>query len=53
MKACVQSCTRRRDDKFLIVAGIWSGQAQLTGISDVEIAPGRDAVFRDGKARPA
>ena len=50
MKGSVQSCTRRRDDKWLVVIGK-PGGVQVTGASETEIPAGRDAVIEDGKAR--
>ena len=52
MKGRVQSCTRRRDDRWLVVIGK-PGGVQIMGVSDVEIPEGKDAVVTDGKARPA
>ena len=52
MRGSVQSCARRRDDKWLVVIGK-PGGIQVTGVSETEIPAGRDAVIEDGKARPA
>lgn len=52
MRGAVQSCTRRRDDKWLVVIGK-PGGVQHTGVSDYEIPTGKDAVIQDGKARAA
>lgn len=52
MRGSVHSCTRRRDDKWLVIVGK-PGGIQHTGVSEVEIPAGRDAIIEDGKARPA
>ena len=52
MRVSVQSCTRRRDDKFLIGFRMPGGGIGAA-VSDDAIPVGRDAIVRDGKARPA
>lgn len=51
MRGVVQSCSRRRDDKWLVVIGK-PGGVQITGVSDYEIPAGKDAVIENSKARP-
>lgn len=50
MKAAVISCTRRRDDKFLVViADTVGGRNQRQVLSDWEVKPNSDVIVRDGK----
>lgn len=51
MKGTVHSCTRRRDDKFLIVIRR-PGAIEVSGIADVEIREGANVRIVDGKAFP-
>lgn len=49
MKVSVSSCTRRRDDKFLIGFRMPGGGIGAA-VSDEPIPVGKDAIVRDGKA---
>ena len=51
MKGTVHSCTRRRDDKFLIVIRR-PGAIEVSGIANEPIREGADCRIVDGKAFP-
>lgn len=49
MKATVQSSTRRRDEKWLVVARAYPGNREIHAVSDRPVRDGQTVTIRDGK----
>lgn len=49
MKATVQSFTRRRDEKWLVVARAYPGNREVHAVSDKPVREGQTITIRDGR----